>query len=126
MKPGKSSVAIYLLLVFLSGAVVGGLTYRFYTLQAVRADRPARSSDEYRRTYVEEMRARLNLTEPQIQKLNEILDETRNRYRQMRASVQQDHVERIRAILDETQRSEYEKMRQEREKHRQERNKHSH
>lgn len=125
MKRIRLSVAFYVLLVFLSGAVVGGLAHRYYGLRAVRAAKAPTSPEEYRSRYVEEMRSRLKLREDQVLKLNEILDVTRNRYRELREktkpelkAIQQHQVEMIRSILDDSQRAEYEKMRDEREKHR--------
>lgn len=125
MKPLRLSVAFYLFLVFLSGVVVGGLAHRFYTVREVRAERKPRSSEEYRRNYIEEMNSRLALNESQVRQLNEILDATRSRYREMRErlkpelkSIQQEQVEKIRAILSPNQVAEYEKMRAERDSRR--------
>lgn len=125
MKPSKLSVALSLFLVFLSGVVVGGLAHRFYALRAVEAAK-ARPSQEWRTHYIEEMRSRLNLSDSQVQKLNQILDNTRSRYREVREKIQQEQAGQIRATLSDAQRVEYEKLRQEREKRRAARRNHSH
>ncbi len=121
MRPSKATAAVYVALVFLSGVLVGGFGYRLYSASSVNAAR-ARSSEDYRVRYVTEMRNRLKLNEQQVEELNAILDATRERWREVRErykpemkSIQDEQVERIRAILDPAQRTEYEKMRAERE-----------
>lgn len=121
MKPSNATAAVYVVLIFLSGVLVGGFGYRLYSASSVNAAR-ARSSEDYRVRYVTEMRNRLKLSERQVEELNAILDATRERWREVRErykpemkSIQDEQVERIRAILDPAQRTEYEKMRAERE-----------
>ena len=65
----------------------------------------------------DEMRTRLNLTPEQITGLEKILDETRQRYREYHErhkpewkAIQNQQVQQINAMLNETQRAEYEKM----------------
>lgn len=117
MKRSKLSVVLYLLLVFLSGAVVGALAHRLYVREDV-APRPRPSPEEFRRRYMEEMRARLKLSDEQVKQIDIILDETRDRYRTQMRAIQEEQSARIRAVLNPDQRSEYEKMRQEREERR--------
>lgn len=126
MKPFRLSVLIYLTLVFLSGVVVGVLAHRFYTMQAVKAKAGPPSSEDMRRQYVEDLRTRLKLRDEQLLRLTEILDGARDRFHEMRKkwapdvrAIQEEQTQKIRGILDEAQRAEYEKMRQERDRHRQ-------
>ena len=121
------ATALYVVLVFLSGAAVGAFGHRLYLMSTVKAEsRP--SPEEFRRRYVEEMRTRLNLSADQLAKLNEILDSTRARFRasherrqpEMKA-IQDEQVSKIRSILTDAQRAEYEKLRAEREQRRQKR-----
>jgi hypothetical protein len=119
MKPSRATVVSYLLIVFLSGALVGVLAHRLYIIQGVAAG--------YRRGYVAEMTSRLKLSEEQVQQLNGILDEARNRYRAAREkirpeldTIRQEQVEKIRAILSDAQQGEYAKLLEEREKRRHE------
>ncbi len=121
-------IVLYLLLVFVSGVIVGVLAHNLYSAHAVRAERRPRSAEEYRRKYVEEMTARLKLTDLQVRRLNEILDETRVRYREVRErvtpdfkAIQERQVEQIRALLKPEQLTEYEKIRAERERRHRER-----
>ncbi len=124
-RPGLTAV-VYLVLVFLSGALVGGFGHRLYTQGTVSASSTAgRSPEEYRKRYIGEMRSRLMLDDGQVAKLNEILDSTRLQYKKFNeahkielSGIQNDQVARVKAILSDSQRLEYEKMRAEREKNR--------
>jgi hypothetical protein len=114
----KLSVAFYLLLVFVSGVIVGGLAHRFFGLREVRAERSR--SGEWRKKYLEEMQSRLQLSGDQLQRLNGVLDTTRNRHRQLRqkmkpemTAIHKEHVDQVRAILTDVQLTEYEKIRKE-------------
>ena len=128
MNRSRLSVAAYMLAVFIGGVVVGGFGQRLYTAKAVNAIvRSPRNADEFRKIYVEDMRARLKLDEPQLQKLNVILDETRDRYKAFRDQhkdemkvIHDTQVARINEILDPNQRVEYERFRAERDKSKQE------
>ena len=111
---------VYFLLVFLSGAIAGGLAVRWWMLQPERAANWRESHDERRQRYVEEMRTRLKLGGEQLEKFNRILNETHKRFQAARErmkpemeAIRNEHVAQVRAILDEAQRAEYEKMRAE-------------
>lgn len=126
MKRTNLSIALYLVLVFASGVAVGAVGYRLYNLggvRAVRDNRPPISPEEMRRRYVEEMRARLKLNDGQLQNLTAILDDSRTKFRALREkyrpevhAIQEEQADRIRAILNDGQKAEYEKMRAERER----------
>lgn len=117
MKASKLAIALYLALVFCSGALVGGFGYRLYTVSTVSA-KTQHDPAEYRRWLIDEYRRRLNLSQDQVRQVNQILDEMRLRYRDEHERTKQEikaaQHEKIRAILDDTQKAEYEKMRQER------------
>ena len=126
MRRSGFSTARYVLLVFLSGAVVGGFAHRLYMMNSVKAAEaivPRRPSpEEWRRQYVDEMRTRLSLDGAQLAKLEEILNSTRQRFRELREKsrpemkvIQDAQVASINAILTESQRPEYEKLRVDRE-----------
>jgi Spy/CpxP family protein refolding chaperone len=126
---------IYVGLVFLSGSAVGAFAHRlFYTMTVSSSPAPAQpaaarpSPEEFRRRYVEEIRNRCQLTPEQVTKLEAILDATRKRHKEMQErakpemkAIQEEQVNQIRAMLNESQRSEYEKFREERDKRRQQR-----
>ena len=129
MKRRTLSTSLYVLLVFLSGAVVGGFAHRLYMVNTVSA-----KPDEYRRKYMDEMRARLSLSSDQVAQVNAILDSTKARYHEVKEkwdkdarekakpelkAIHDDQVQKVKAILSETQRAGYDQLRAEREKLRQ-------
>jgi Spy/CpxP family protein refolding chaperone len=128
MPKSKLSAVVYLLLVFLSGALVGSLSYRLYAMNTVSASSglPKATPEEFRRHYIESMRAKVNLDEKQIEQVNQILDETRAQFDQMRGkmradgdAIQNQQVAKINAMLREDQKPNYAAFRAEREKIRQ-------
>lgn len=125
MRRFNLSLVFYMLLVFVSGVVVGVLSDRFHATQSVKAKNPF-NPEEMRRQYVEDLRSRLKLSDDQLKQLTSILGETRDRLRDLRKkygpeakAIQDAQADKIRSILNEQQRAEYEKMRQERDRHRQ-------
>ena len=129
MKRTTLATGLYILLVFLSGAVVGAFAYRLYVVGTVVSAKP----DEVRHHILEEMRTRLSLSDDQVKQLNAIMDSTKARYREVKErwdrqskqaakpelrAITEDQAEKIRAILSEPQRVEYEKYRVERQKRR--------
>ena len=133
MKRSTSSAALWLLVVFLSGTAVGAVGYRLYTIKKVSADvtpPPIRrlSPQEFRKNYIEELRSKLKLDDGQVQKLGDILDETKISFdaerKRSQAAMKQIHdgqVASVRSILTDTQKPEYDKVHAEREKQRKER-----
>ena len=134
MKRTTRSTALYVALVFLSGAVVGGFAHRLYTLNTVMAGPTSAKPDEFRRKYLDELRSRLGLSEDQLTRINSILDSTKTRYDEVRAkwdkeakvkakpelkAIHEDQIQKVKGILSETQQAEYDKFRAEREKRRQ-------
>lgn len=83
MKRGNFPIALYLLLVFVSGAVVGALGYRTYKPPSASSNARV-SPEEFRRQYLQEIKTRVNLSDDQLQKVNAILDETRSRFHDAR------------------------------------------
>jgi len=139
MKRTTLSTALYISLVFLSGGVVGGFAHRLYMVNTVFTGAGANvpKPDEWRRKNVEEMRARLTLSDQQITQLTTILDTTRDRFHEVKVkwdkeakrlrqpemkAIQEDQIRQINEILSEQQRVEYEKLRAERDKRRQQQN----
>lgn len=123
MKRSNFAVLATLLLVFASGALVGVFGYRMYSTSPVSAKGQRPSPDEWRKRFVDEMQQRLDLNAEQLKQLDQILDYTRDRYRAARErmrpemkQIQDEQAEKIRAMLNEKQRSEYEKILEERER----------
>ncbi len=123
MKRTNLSIVIYVVLVFLSGVLVGAIGYNLYNAKTVSAKGEPCGPDALRQRYRDELRTRLQLSPDQIQKLDVILHDTHERFMALRkkyqpeVSVIQDaHANAIRGILDDRQKAEYEKLRQERQK----------
>ena len=130
MKRSTLSTAFYVLLVFLSGGVVGGFAHRLYMLNSVAATGPAASPkpDEWRRNYLDVMHKRLSLSDEQMTQLGSILDTTKARLDALRGkwqkearekarpemkAIQEERLQNVNQILSDTQRVEYEKLRAE-------------
>lgn len=122
MRP-PNSIRLYLALVFISGILVGGVGVRLFGPSSASGANP--SPDDARRRYTEEMRTRLELSDQQAAKLDQILEDTHKRFVALREkwrpemkALGDDQAAQIRQMLDDKQRREYEKMRQEREEQR--------
>lgn len=133
MKRTTLAAFAYIFLVFLSGVAVGGFGHWLYTTRAVSAKSSRPSPEEYRRRYVDEMKTRLKLSAEQVQQLNVVLDETKLRYRELRAkhkpdyeAIQAEQVRQINAFLSPQQQEEYARLREERERHRKQLDKDKH
>jgi uncharacterized protein YdiU (UPF0061 family) len=117
------TAATYLGLAFLAGGALGasGTYYLTRTPTANATVMRERNSEELRKAYLKEMRERLGLKADQEQHLVQILDQTRELFRQVSdkhrpefKAIQDHQVEQIRSILDPAQQAEYEKLRAER------------
>lgn len=95
MKRWNVPIALYLFLVFVSGGIVGALGYRVYSPPSARATRV--SPEAWRKQYLNEMQTRVNLTPDQIQKVNAILDETDARF----TAAREKHHEVVEQIKEE-------------------------
>jgi len=121
MRRSNLATLLYLLVVFASGAVVGGFANRLYMARTVTATVSApRNHAEVRKQYIQDMRSRLHLTEAQITELQQIMDATGHRMHEMHKTIEDEHIRKVVAMLDDSQKAEYAKMREEREKRRQE------
>ena len=121
MTLSRWAIAGYLALVFGSGAVIGALSHRIYTVSTVIAKGPA-TPDEWRKQYMTEMKARLKLRDDQILRLTILLDETRSRVREVHErhrpeidQIKSEQTRRVATMLDADQKVEFEKLHKERE-----------
>jgi hypothetical protein len=120
MKRWNLPIALYLFLVFVSGAVVGALGYRTYKPPTASSNSPL-SPENARRQYIQEMQTRANLSDDQLQRVSAILDETRSRFHEARDKHNQVVKEigdqqraKVRAILTADQLPKVEQLWQER------------
>lgn len=113
-------------LVFATGVLIGILGYRSYSLQSSRqgpGEPP--SPEQFRKMFVQEMTTRVKLSPDQVVKLERILDETRQKFNEMRKSqkpledaIRQEQVDKINAMLAPQQQQEYAQFRKERDERR--------
>jgi TPP-dependent pyruvate/acetoin dehydrogenase alpha subunit len=129
MQRNQLAAAAFAALLFVGGAAVGALAYRYYVGRTVSASSASPEAARYR--YVEEMQDRLKLTRPQLKQLETILHETKAKTRAVRDSYQpqmlkikQEHIERVKSILTPEQIPAYEKLVAEREQRSREQEEH--
>jgi hypothetical protein len=84
MPKNKLSALLSLMLVFLSGTLVGAVSYRLYMVNTVSSTAPSRPTrpdpEEIRKRRVSEMREKIKLDDDQVAKLNLIYDYTRQQF----------------------------------------------
>ena len=111
----RKTIALYVGLVFVSGAVLGVFGDRLYTVTTVTKAKNAKPSpEEFRRGYLGFMQKRLGLSDAQVTHLGLILDETRARMNEVhdrtipeQQEIQKAQSEKIRALLTPAQQTEY-------------------
>src|ERR1035441_10963718 len=127
MLQSRFSALITLLLVFLSGALVGGLAYRLYNVSVVAAPSNAKRPDpeEARKHIVADMRDHLKLDARQVDQLQQIFDQTRDQFHQMHdrmnaegQALHNGQIEKVKAILRADQLPLYDHWEAERERER--------
>jgi hypothetical protein len=126
MRRTTASLALYVALVFAGGIAVGVLGQQYFDKRVAANERSRpRNPEEYRARYLQDMRSRLKLSDSQVAELEKILDETRNKFRAVREkygpemkAIQDEQTERINAILNADQQTEYALMRKERDERR--------
>lgn len=96
------------ILIFSLGAATGVLAHRLYVANAVNA------SEDWRVRWVNEMHSRLKLTNDQVDKLNDILDDTRvkvravkDQYKPQLLKIKADQLAEIQSILTPKQAADY-------------------
>ncbi|MGA2740112.1 MAG: hypothetical protein ABSG65_22060 [Bryobacteraceae bacterium] len=102
----------------MSGVVLGGFANRLVTAGPPNRPPQPPSRAELRKQYIQDMRNRLHLNEAQVTQLQQIADATGQRMHDMHKSIEDEHVQKVIGILDDSQKAEYAKWRDEREKHR--------
>lgn len=125
MRFTRWTVALYMALVFACGGVVGAFAHRLYTVSGVSANAAQRNPEEYRKRFMADMKARLQLNDDQAAKLSVIMDETRARFRDVRdkfepemQKIREDQRQKISALLSPSQQAEWQKMMEERQRRR--------
>jgi hypothetical protein len=103
MLKSKLSAFFSLVLVFLSGAMVGGIADRLYNAPPAAGQR---TPDEVRRAIIADMRKEVKVDDQQVEQLNRIYDDTQQQFMQIRKkqnaearSIWDNQTAQIRAIL---------------------------
>jgi len=119
----RLSTALYLILVFASGALVGVVSHRLYDTSSASANTSPRSMTEFRKRYLDGMREKVGANEAQIAEIVKTLDDTKRKTDALQAQekplhdqIQQEHVDAIKAILNDQQKIAYDNWRAERER----------
>lgn len=114
MKRSNWAIALYIVLIFVSGVVAGVMGQRLLAANVVSASSAPRTSEQWRAKYVADIRQRLALDATQESKVNQIMDVTRARFNEVRERtrpemkrIHDEQVESIRALLSETQKSSF-------------------
>ena len=136
MPKSKLSALLSLILVFASGALVGIVAYRLYTVNTVASvsgsvsipPAPGKKMDpeEMRRHILAEMREKVRLDDQQVKQVDQIMDETREQFDQLRKTMNDNmkperdkiwssQIEKTRAVLRPEQLPLYDKYRADRE-----------
>jgi hypothetical protein len=142
MPKSRLSAALSLLLVFLSGGVLGAFTYRLYSISPVHSGKDAgppprkMSPEEWRKKYVSDLSAAVKLDALELAALDAVLDRTRDEVEKQNAKMKLEHdavnekwrpdreaihrrqVESVKALLRPDQIPLYEAFRAERERQR--------
>jgi ABC-type transporter Mla subunit MlaD len=122
----RFSAALYLLIVFASGILVGVVSHRLYVTSTASANTAPRTMDEFRKRYLSEMKEKVGANDQQLASVATILNETKQKFDNLHAQekplhdrIQQDQVDAIKALLTDQQKVAYDEWRAEREKRRQ-------
>jgi hypothetical protein len=97
MPKSRLSAVLSLLLVFLSGGVLGAFTYRLYSISPVQSGKDAGgppkrpSPEEFRKRYVSDITSAVKLDSEQIAALNRVLDQTRDEADKLNDKIKKDH-----------------------------------
>jgi hypothetical protein len=121
MPRNRYSAALYLIVVFASGILVGVVAHRLYATTTVNATQTPRTADEVRQKYLSDMRAKVGVDETQLASVSRILDETKQKFddlkrqeKPMRDAIQQKQIDSISALLTPQQKIAYDNWRAQR------------
>jgi len=123
MPRSRISIALYLVLVFASGILVGIVSYRLYSTNTASANNTPSSLTEFRKRYLDGMRTKVGVSEDQIVRITRTLDDTKRKFDALAAQeqplhdkIQQEHIDEVKALLTDKQIVAYDNWRAERER----------
>ncbi|MDP9169125.1 MAG: hypothetical protein M3N54_00795 [Acidobacteriota bacterium] len=122
MPRSRLGTAVYLILVFASGILVGIVSYRLYDAKTVTATAAApRTMEQYRKQFLNEMRQKVGTNEAQTAQITQVLDDTKHKLdllheqeKPLREKLDRERIENIRAILTDPQKTAYDQWRADR------------
>jgi hypothetical protein len=120
----RITIALYLVLVFASGILVGVESHRLYaTTSTARANSSPQNMGEFRRRYLDGMKTQVGVSDTQLAQINNILEDTRNKVNELAAlekplhdRIQQEHIDQIKDLLTPQQKIAYDNWRAARER----------
>lgn len=121
MPRSRFSIALYLILVFASGILVGVVSYRLYSTKTASANTAKPTIGEFSRRYLEGMRTQVGVNDDQLRQVQLILQDTRHKLDELAAKekplhdqIKMEHVQEIRNLLNDKQKIAYDNWRVER------------
>jgi len=121
MPRSRLSIALYLILVFATGIMVGVVSYRLYSTNTASANAPRATIGEFRRQYLEGMRTQVGVDSDQLHSIDLILQDTKHKLDELAAKekpmhdeIRMDHIAQIRGLLSDQQKVKYDNWRAER------------
>ena len=121
----RSSIALYIGLVFISGALLGGFgdhVYGTYRISPSKSGKAPKSPEDVRRAIIDFWKSHLKLTDDQVLKVGLIMDETRARMDEVhrgtipaQQEIRREQMDKMRAMLSPEQQVEYDRLQKERE-----------
>lgn len=124
MPRSRVSAALYLILVFASGIIVGTVGHRLYSTTTASAS--TLTPDEWKKRYLEQMKKRVGASPDQLARVTAIMNDTKRKFDDVHAQEKTVHdklyaqqVEDVRAVFaDEKQKAAFEAWRAERKRER--------
>jgi uncharacterized protein YnzC (UPF0291/DUF896 family) len=115
----RITIALYLVLVFASGILVGVESHRLYaTTSTARANNSPQNMSEFRRRYLDGMKTQVGVDDTQLAQINNILEDTKKKVNELAAlekplhdRIQQEHIDQIKDLLDPQQKIAYDNWR---------------
>jgi Spy/CpxP family protein refolding chaperone len=108
---------LYLAVVFVAGGLFGFVAHGLYTQTTTRAEIRPPDPKQFRERYLDKLERELSLSAAQRTQVAAILDQTGDRFRELRermnpefAAIRQQQRQEIRALLSPEQQGKYQKM----------------
>ena len=126
MPRSRHTAALYLILVFASGIVVGTIGHRLYSTTSASASTAPLTPDEWKKRYLEQMKKRVGASPEQLARVTAVMNDTKSKFDDVHAQEKTVHdklyaqqVQEVRAVFpDEKQKAAFDAWRAERKRDR--------